>query len=453
MSEEKHSIVVARQNGKATVLPSANVPLMRVSASKMPTKTEIPQTVTQGSKWAFWGNSDQLPKDIMCKIDAVPIAKAALKRKREMIFGKGLAYFRKNDIQDGDTEVKRAYIPEVEEFLQKNYVTTKYLGAAINEYLMFANSFTEMVFSRDRSKVTNLQLMTAPFCRLSKQNKRTFNIDYLLYHAKFVREYGAYPTDEEIRLIPLMRLFDEERFLQNLRGWKVAWHSYFPSPGKTYYAVPDWIGLVKEDGWLDVSANVPKIVSSMQKNQVSLKYQINIPMSYFTNRYPEWSNYTAEEREKKIREHDKKIEDYLTGSENWYKSITHYFTEDEITGKATGKVEIIAIDDKTKSGTWVPDANISDAQIVTGFGLHPSQVGLSTNNRNQGSGGSDQRESFNTAVLLQSLDQEIILEPLNWISKYNNWGVEFVFLHENHTTTNNQESGVISNPDAVTVTE
>ena len=123
-----------------------------------------------------------------------------------------------------------------------------------------------------------------------------------------------------------------------------------------------------------------------------------------------------------------------------------------MTGEPRGLVEIVALDDKTKAGTWIPDAQVSDAQIVQGFGLHPSQVGLQPQGGKMGAGsGSDQRESYNTSVLLQSIDQMIILEPLNWISKYNNWGVCFKFINDTHTTTNDQESGVVPNEEETVV--
>jgi hypothetical protein len=111
-------------------------------------------------------------------------------------------------------------------------------------------------------------------------------------------------------------------------------------------------------------------------------------------------------------------------------------------------VEIIAVDDKVKKDAWVPSSNAADAQIVQGLGLHPSQVGLQPEGGKMGAGsGSDQRESFNTGITVNTIDQNILLEPLNWIATYNaqvdpEWDVTFFIDHTYHTTTNKQEDGM-----------
>ena len=116
------------------------------------------------------------------------------------------------------------------------------------------------------------------------------------------------------------------------------------------------------------------------------------------------------------------------------------------------------MDDKIKSNAWVPSSEKADAQIVQGLGLHPSQVGLATEGGKMGSGsGSDQRESYNTGITLNTIEQEIVLEPLNWIAAFNaqtdpkNWDITFFIDHTIHTTTNVQESGLVPSPTTTVV--
>lgn len=54
---------------------------------------------------------------------------------------------------------------------------------------------------------------------------------------------------------------------------------------------------------------------------------------------------------------------------------------------------------------------------------------------------SDKREAYNLMITLNTPDQRRILERMNWISKYNGWGVTMVD-HTHHTTTNDQETGI-----------
>ncbi len=135
------------------------------------------------------------------------------------------------------------------------------------------------------------------------------------------------------------------------------------------------------------------------------------------------------------------------GTANAYASISSVFRE-ETAGQPLGKVEIISLDDKVKKDAWVPSSQTADAQIVQGLGEHPSQIGLANEGGKMGVGsGSDQRESFNNSITLNTIDQEIVLEPLNLVARFNaqvnpEWDVTFFIDHTMHTTTNNQESGM-----------
>jgi len=200
---------------------------------------------------------------------------------------------------------------------------------------------------------------------------------------------------------------------------------------------------------MDASKTVPEIVNSMMKNQIRLKYQILIPESYFTIRYRDsWSTMGDEERSKKIDDLVSEIDNNLKSPDNAYISITTVFNYDAVTKTELGKIQIIAIDDKVKNDEWVPSSEKSDAQIVQGLGGHVSHVGLAPESGKMGSGsGSDKREMYNIEISSNTIDQQIILEPLNWIAQFNartnpEWDVTFFIDHTRHTTINNQEDGM-----------
>jgi len=127
-----------------------------------------------------------------------------------------------------------------------------------------------------------------------------------------------------------------------------------------------------------------------------------------------------------------------------YTSILTVFHFDELKNQALGKIEIIAIDDKVKSDSWVPGAERANFEIVQGLGAHPTDFGLSRENGAMGSGsGSDKREVYNTGISLNTVEQQCLLAPLNFISRYNRWGVRFLIDHTSHTTSNLNESGLV----------
>lgn len=424
----------------------------RTDRKAQPTPGAYPSEIVDGERWARWGYRDNLPSLIREKIYAVPMAAQATWKLVQMMFGNGIGYYRNEDLRNGN-KIQRYYSPAIERFLRLNRIETHYLPAQFLDWRFNMNTFSELIFSGDRQVITNIYHKSAEFCRLSVQNKKTRTIDWLYYSPEFTG--GRTPNVDKILKIPLYQWQNSRMFLERLPGKKFAWHSMLPTPGVFYYARPVWMGLLKDQGWLDVSAKVPEVVYAMMNNQIRLKYHVLVPESYYEIRYTEWQTYTHEQRNKIIDEHVAEINKTLKETKNLYSSLVSFFREG-IQGDE-GKVVIEAIDDKIKENSWVPSSNAADAQIVQGLGLHPSQLGLAPEGGKMGAGsGSDQRESFNTGVQLNTIEQQILLEPLNWIATFNaqtnpDWDVTFFIDHTTHTTTNNQEDGLQPSPTTIEV--
>jgi hypothetical protein len=416
-----------------------------------PTTFRVPTAEHAGWRWAPWGKEDRLPSTIRRKVDRVPMAGQTLYRLMGMMYGNGLAYYRNEDLRDGP-RVQRAYEPVIEQWLRRcrlphQWVLPQFLG-----YRYHFNAYSQLIFNRRRDQVTGIYHLDGEFSRKSVQDEQTLRSEYLYYSAEFSSEYSQ--DLSKGFAIPFLDWHNAEEWVAGMQGYKAAWHSHLRTPGTIYYATPPWVGLFRDQGWLDNAAAVPEIVHAMQRNQIMLKYQIMIPMSYFQARYRDWNSYDAKKQERLMDELTTYIETELTDTKNAYKSITTFFGADS-SGREIGKITIEAIDDKIKRDSWVPTSNTADAQIVQGLGMHPSQLGLAPEGGKMGAGsGSDQREAFNTMINLNTLEQEIVLEPLNWAAQFNarvdpRWDVTFYIDHTHHTTTNQQESGL--QPSAATI--
>lgn len=462
MSEKKNIVldVIDVDGRMQAILPEASIHAEKVGtvdSSPAMTPAPAPREVDEGYPWAPWGSSDRLPTDIRQKIEKVPMAGFAIYRLVQMMFGNGIAYYRNSDLVDGP-KVRRAYIPAVERFLRDNRINTSFLPAQFADYRLLMNSFCEMIFSNDRREVVRVYHKPAEHCRLAKHDQQLARSKYLLFSPDFGLGYGSGIDYGRVRGIPLLPWWDQDNYLARFRGYKIAWHSRFETPGIFYYARPWWIGLFRKNGWIDASVAVPEVVNSMMRNQVRLKYQILIPESYFRIRHQNWDSYTDDERNKIIDTLIATLNNALSGTKNAYTSIVTVFKQNEVTGDAFGKIEILAVDDKLKKDAWVPSSEKADAQIVQGLGLHPSQVGLAPEGGKMGAGsGSDQRESFNTGITVNTIDQDIVLEPLNWIAQYNarnnpDWDITFFIDHTHHTTTNNQETGLATSETTIELT-
>ena len=430
------------------------LPEMRAGSSNsnlpQPAKTntlaEIPQEEHSGYEWAPWGLGDYLPTAIRCKFEEVGIAGRVQYDLAKMLYGNGLVYYRRKDLQEGNAEP--AYIPQIEDWIEENMIETEWLFPQLLDYRYNWNSFSEMILSKDASLITSIYHKEAEFCRLGKQNPRNFKIEKI-YYSPYFKQMTSPPIQKR-KQIPLIPWFGRRKFIDKLgTSRKFAWHTRIKTPGTVYYARPYWLGLIRENGWLDVAAKVPEIINSMQSNQIILKYQINIPESYFKVRYLDWDGYSDDERNDIIDKLITTIETELTDTKNAFKTITTIFKQNEITQKDEGKLEIIAIDDKVKANSWVPSSNAADAQIIQSLGGHPSMIGLAPEGGSMGAGsGSDKRELFNIEIDTNTVEQIKILEPLNYIAMYNrtesaDWDIVFRIDHNRHTTKDKKESGVI----------
>jgi len=418
----------------------------KTQPAKGMTLGKIPRELHEGYEWAPWGRYDNEPTRIRKQLAKVPLAGRVLKDKAKALWGNGLVYYKREDLRKEKANAQPAYIPAIEDFLEENMLGTKWLLPQFMDYVQNYNSFSELIMNRRKDYITNIRHQTAEFCRVGKQNPRNLRFEHIHFSPDF--SIGYQPTKDRVKKVPLATWFDRRGFFDRLRGFNFFYHSRITAPGTIYYPEPFWKSLIEKDGWIEAVAEVPKIIAAMQRNQISIKYQILIPVSYFTIRYPDWHSYTGEQREVKIKDLQKKIDDTLTGSKNAYRSLLTVFSDDPAFSTPQGKPEILPIDDKLKQDSWVPTTQQGDQQIVQGLGGHASNVGLGGGDSKMGAGsGSNIRELFNVEVDTNTPEQLCILEVLELVSWFNrqkyaaDWDVIFRVDHNRHTTKDKNEFG------------
>lgn len=414
-----------------------------------PTLGPRPDDNTLGTLWEPWGDrpgKDDLPVMIRNKVYNVPIAGRTMHDLVRMAYGNGLAYYSNRERRETG-KIIRHFEPKIERFIQDNFLPNEWAKPQLLDYRFMMNSYSEMILNRRKDQITNLFHKEAEYCRISLQNPQNYRHEFLLYSGDFILGRGAVHPDR-INAIYLFPRYNGVQWIQKLPGYKFAWHSRLRTPGTIVYPMPFWLGLFRDKGWMDVSMTVPEVVYAMMRNQVRLKYQILIPESYFSIRFQNsWQTMTDEQRAEKIDDFVEYINGQLSSTDNAYVSLASIFQSDPHQGEV-GKVEIIAIDDKIKKDSWVPSSEKSDAQVVQGLGGHPSMVGLAPEGGKMGAGsGSDKREVYNTEITINTFDQEITLEPLQFAAYFNaltdpDWDVTFYIDHTYHTTVNDQEDGL-----------
>lgn len=402
--------------------------------------TELPDNIRTAWKWARWGYNDRYPHDTIEKLAAVPIAGRAINDLIKLAYGEGITYEKEtgndpDDISDTDVDI----------FLKANK-PHKILSKAYGAY--YRHNCIFVVYTLDANgKIAKIEIPDTAHCRLSVQDEESLRVEALLYSKKFGSQFT--PRDEDIIAIPLLDEWDSDTFFDTLTTAKFAMMIHGESPAMTYYPVQPWAGLLKKKGWLDVSANVSRIMFSMQENQTVIKYKIGVDDKRFRNMYGDgWrkDDFKYEGKDKKTlrNEYWAEIEKVISGVDNAGKSIKYIFESDPMSGRIMDDIVIEALDDKVKTGQWIPNSQAADQQIVQALGVDASMIGLQgMDTALGGNSGSNKRVGYNQAISMNTLDQQTVLEIYNFVSEFNGWGVCFYHEHIEQTTINNTESGII----------
>lgn len=395
-------------------------------------------------EWAKWGNDDRLPTQLREKVQQGDITGAAMRKWIELIYGQGLFYYNPADGQD--MSVKPIYDEEVEDFLFDNKIHEVLMPSQIADFGHYWCSFSEFTLNNNRDKITGLFHKTAEFCRL-KPIDDTEEVSHLLYSPKF-----PYIVQSELKEIELLDPFNWRKQINqgNPKGnKKYAIYSFFKTPGMVFYPTPYHIGLFKKDGWIDYTNKTPLMLTKMRENQMRVVYHIEISLNYFRELYQgngeneeAWDDMTEIQKRQKYQDKAQEIEDALTGSDNWGKSIKTLF-ETDMEGNELSFVKITAIDNKFKSDEWIPGNENASGTIAQAMGIDPTSVGMQKSGVASGSG-SDKRVAFNTAISSNTIYQNIILWQLNFVARFNGWKVRFGFRHHYNVSTDFNKSGISS---------
>ena len=169
---------------------------------------------------------------------------------------------------------------------------------------------------------------------------------------------------------------------------------------------------------------------------MNIKYIIHIDERYFEKVYKdEWATKKVEERMEIRKQLIDSMNDKLTGTENGGKSIQSMKFEDD-KGNTIKALEIETVDDKFKDGSYLPEAEAANSEVLFAIGVDPSLIGAGIPGGKLGAGsGSDKMAAFNILQSLKKSDREFFLESLEFVRDYNDWDMNLNFGFEDTVLT------------------
>ncbi len=407
---------------------------------------------------AFWGEENRFPQNIEKLMTYCGLAKAALDWKARALWGNGIIPGKVTGYEDDGTEIFTPLdftkFKNVYSFMRQSGMH-RFWVEYLQDWVWYYNCFPEMILSNDGKTITKFAHQES--CDIRYQQANDNNVIENVFLSKLwgaAADYWAQFNDKKrmlglienppvisevdnnfVKAIACIDMYDPVQSLKNLVGERLKNKKFksailpvnYPSPNKVYYQLAIWDG-ARLSGWLEIAKNIPNMIKTMYNNAFNIKYHIQIPETYFERRYgvEVWNSLTQDEQIQKRKSLLKEMDEFLSGSENAYKTFISFFDVDPHTKAEYGLVKIDAIDNKVNIDKELMATATADLQFLAAAGIHPSlfTAGMAGN---QKSGGSDIREAKLMYDSMLALERQLILEPLHLVRDYNGWDADIEF--------------------------
>lgn len=364
-----------------------------------------------------WGDSNDYPQWVFEQCQANTIIPATLALKANLMSSGGISYGTVTGRDDKGAEI---FAPEfndkIELWLSANNLD-KYLQEAFRDMYWFNHAFPDFGLNDKHNYIAQLTVQEAWECRFSRQNPKTGLKDFVFIDANWPQ--GKNETWSKIRCLD--PYWDIQRQIGRYKDDHFIYPLFFSTPGKKYYNDAPWHSVILSK-WLEVAGEIPKFKAQIMKNQMHLKYVVYIPMSWWEWKYPGWNTnkYTPEARRTIESTERTNFNNVLTGVENVGKTLFLTYKDDKYAKEyATWKIEVL--NSKIDSGTYLEDSQEASSHILFALGVDGTLIGNSPGKTMGAGSGSDKRVAHNIFILQNKPFQDLVLRPLQEISRFNKW--------------------------------
>lgn len=380
--------------------------------------------ITYGNKQIMkWGSKNSFPTKADEVISSTSVLNTGLKFLRTVTLGQGV-YACKVEGFDakGNEQLTPIENEEVQRFVASRMVR-RFLEKASRDYFKFGISFVELMPDIDGKAFSALNVINAKYARMVVPDM--FGNSEVCISGTWPRTPSA-EWEKQVRWLPMLQDFDPEFCTEamKLKGKLPA--SIFRITDSwsndDYYGEPVWLSAYIL-GWVEISHLVPKFLQSAYKNQVTWKWHVQIPYSYWERKFPE-EQYDANERKRLIQDMMDKVELNLCGTENAEKPLFTHYAINEMNGKIEEEWKITALDNKYKGGENLVTSAAANSEILFALMVNPTVLGATpSGNYAQAAGGSNIREAFLVNIANAWIDRQNLLDPLKLVVKMK-FGIE-----------------------------
>ncbi|UOX32418.1 hypothetical protein LXD69_10175 [Flavobacterium sediminilitoris] len=376
---------------------------------------------------ASWGKNNDYPQQVLKAVRLNGAASSGLRFLRKAHYGNGLVLV-KDEVDDNGKKkpklVTLEEVPEIKEFFLKSQMN-RFWKETIADLEYFSIAFPEYILSENFTTINRVKRQKTAWCRFEIMNEESGLVEHVYISQKFGSGSSVDLTSQYVEKVPLIDSYwspeEVREYCKTNDIKKFIRPVFYPLLDEAFYPESEWHAVVKS-GWLDVANSVPALKKAMFENQMTIKYIVEVNELYFINMYRDkWQTMKFEERDKIRQNLIDQVNDALVGNDKAGKSIQSMKVKDD-KGEYHSAVTITALDDKLKNGSYLPEAEAANSEVLFALGVDPTLIGAGIPGGKLGAGsGSDKSTALNILFALFKTNRETTLESYDFIASYNGW--------------------------------
>lgn len=392
----------------------------------------------KSAKHIYWGENDDFPLLLQKDLNSDTVLKPGIRLKSELYYAGGLIYGKK--VLEGDRVVgwDRCYNQEIEDFIGDSFLSLQYYQIFL-DLTKLQIAFPQLCLSIDGKKITRMtaEFTKAAHCRLSRVGSNGYP------ETLFVNpDFGTNDWKEtNNKTLPCAPLFATEDWIKNKvgAGKNFAMPIVIPDGVNIYYPDPDW-NSARNSNWVQISKDIAVFNKALVNNKLTILYHIEVHPEYWPSLFgeKEWTAKSADEKVAAIKTWATAMSNNLKGAENVGNVfVTNQGISNGNPEKTYSLVKITKVDREIdfKEGAYIPTSKEASEHKTFALGLHSDITGVTPGGGMGAGSGSNSRVAFNQRAMLAKAVQDIALQPLRLISRYNKWPKEYEFTFETSLIT------------------
>jgi len=387
-----------------------------------------------------WGGDNRFPLTAIEQVDNTTVLNTGLKFLRNLTIGQGIFPCIVTGYDDQGNEVlKPIDDARVKSFVNGRMVR-RYMEKTLRDYLKVGCGAVQFIPNLSMNGFAGINSLNPLYYRFTDPD------DIGRCQAVVSGYWPQNPSAGQYSVLDVLSEYDPEMQAQVLQ-FRGALKNGFVYPVRDSWSNDDLYGLpiwwpAYVCGWVEIAHLVPQFLKKAYQNQITWKWHVQIPYSFWDKRFPPEDYKNASERQTLIKQYMDKLELNLCGADNAEKPIFTNFSVNEMSGKVEEQWIIKPLENKYQGSDQLPVSAAANSEILFALMVNPNVLGAGmpggTYSGNQG--GSNIREAFLVNIANAWIDRQNLLDPLELFIRMNG-GAEDIELRFRNTILVTLDSG------------